>query len=193
MATAYVYAPIGGIITGRENYCGFPCDNNPCTGDHGTHSTCKSGWLSPVDIAGTGSIYLYVNYPTVKSVKTFIEFECCCNVQNDYGRIIKVLLYGKQNSECYIGMVVFGHINSPAVSNNQLYNLTSNQLRLGQTVGGSHNCNGITCYSGTHVHMERWGGQTIAPCCCASAVKGGTPIYQWNFAACTTSVTPSES
>lgn len=53
MPTAYVKAPITGTITGRDNYCGFPCDGNPCTGDHGAHGKCKSG-SSPVDVAGSG-------------------------------------------------------------------------------------------------------------------------------------------
>jgi hypothetical protein len=61
MAYAYVYAPISGTVTGRDSYCSCPCGN--CNGCGSAHGRCKN-WASPIDIAGTGSIYLYVNYPS---------------------------------------------------------------------------------------------------------------------------------
>lgn len=173
MPTAYVYAPIGGTITGRGNYCGVPCDNDPCGGDHGAHSTCK-GWLSPIDIGGTGDINLYVNYPTINGIFTLVEYECCNNDQNNYGRAITVELY---SGETYVGAVMYGHVANPTVTHNRFYALTSNSKKLGTVVGGVFG----TCYTGAHVHLERSGGVTQAPCCCATATRGTTILYRWVF------------
>ncbi len=182
MPTVYVYSPADGIITARDDYCGSPCDADPCTGDHGTHATCK-GWSSPVDIdAYDGEeIKLYVNYPTVKSIKTLVEYECCCNDQNKYGRAIIVELYALRDAQCYIGSVLYGHIDNPQVTHNTVYNLSSSSKRLGYAPAGAHSCGGSTCYSGSHSHMERLGGQTVAPCCCTDTVKGSTPIYKFIY------------
>ena len=182
MPTVYVYSPADGIITGRANYCGSPCDADPCTGDHGTHGTCK-GWSSPVDIdAYDGEeLKLYVNYPTVKSIKTLVQYECCCDAQNKYGRAIIVELYAKQNAVCYIGSVLYGHVDNPQVTNNAVYNLSSSSKTLGYAPGGTYSCGGSTCYSGSHSHMERHGGATVAPCCCTDTVKGSTSIYKFIF------------
>lgn len=192
MPTAYVKAPISGTITGKANYCICPCET--CSGCGNDHAECQ-GWSSPIDVGGDGpNIFLYVNYPTVRSVRTYVEYECCCNELNDHGRTITVELYAEPNLECYIGAVMFGHIADPAVGNGQTYNLTSSSLKLGEVVQDDYEeCGGgIVCYDGEHVHMEMSGGQEVAPCCCTSVSAGSDSIYKWDFSACPSSITPSE-
>lgn len=180
MPTAYVYSPLTGKIRGRENYCCDPCNPTPCTGACDAHGTCNN-WSSPVDVSGTGDIYLYVNYSTVRSIRTVIDYKCCSSgAGDDYRRIVKVDLYGDVNAICHIGSLLYGHVSNVAVGNNQVYNLTSGSKLIGTVPGGTSG----TCYQGGHSHMERLGGSTIAPCCCADAYAGTTAIYRWDFPAC---------
>lgn len=183
---AYVYAPIGGRITGRVNYCRCnPSNYDPsCTGSGSSHLPCK-GWVDPVDIAGTGTIYLVVNYPTVRKVHTRIEYQCCCRNSSDYARAITVDLFIYTNGQhCYVGSVMYGHIGNPMVPNDHDIYLNSSWLPLGQFLSGTYSCNGLMCYTGAHVHMERFGGETLAPCCCASVSQGTTPIYRFLYTRC---------
>lgn len=177
MATAYVRSPISGCITGRTQYCCGACTGGDvCSGSCGTHGTCV-GWSSPVDIAGSGGLYLRVNYPTVRSIRTIVELRCCSSsCANKYRRTIKVELYAQSNAVCYIGSVMYGHVDGPLVSSNTVYNLSSSSKQLGTVPSGS--CGG--CYTGPHSHMERSGGSTSAPCCAAS-VSTSTNIYSWTF------------
>lgn len=177
MAYVFVYSPVGGIITGRANYC-LPCPA-PCDGDQGAHSTCV-GWSSPVDIDANDNetIYLYAS-TLVKSIRTLIELECCCTCgNNDYCRAIKVELYGLFNAECLIGSVLYGHVANPQVTHNTVYNASSKLLGYAPPCNGC----GCGCYTGSHSHMERSGGSTVAPCCCVDTTKGSTAIYRWNAA-----------
>jgi len=174
MPDVYVYSPVDGIITGRSNYC-IPCPA-PCSGDQGTHSTCR-GWSSPVDVDAVDNeqVVLYVN-SLVKSIRTFVENRCCSAAcGNDYRRAITVELYGQLNANCLIGSVMYGHVSNPQVTHNTVYNLAGTSKILGNAPGG--NCG--TCYTGSHTHMERSGGSTVAPCCCVDTVKGSTAIYKW--------------
>ncbi len=180
MATAWVYSPAGGIITGRTYYCGCGI----CDGTGTLHGICKPGWTAPIDVDSNDNeeIYLYVNYPTVKSIRTLREYECCCNNANNFGRVIIVELYSETNGVgCFIGGVLYGHIANPAVSHNTIYNLSSSSKKLGTSPAGSWSCGGSSCYSGSHVHMERSGGTTVAPCCCVDTTKGSTKIYEYIF------------
>lgn len=180
MAYAYVYAPISGTISGRDNYC--DCRNCPstCNGCGNPHSPCKN-WASPVDIAGMGAIYLYVNYPTVRRVQVWVEYRCCNSQQNnDYARTITVDLYVYDNGKhCYVGSVMYGHVANPTVQNGQWIDLSSSQLKLGDMV--APNPNYSYCYSGWHVHLERFLGEVVAPCCCNSVTAGTTPIYRYYY------------
>lgn len=178
MTTAYVQSPIGGYISGRTNYCcvvNNVCSDGSCTGSCSPHGTCK-GWSSPVDIGGSGSLYLRVNYPTVRSIVTWVEFKCCSSYPDDIRRTITVDLYYQQNAVCYIGSVMFGHISSPQVGNGVTYNLTSSTKWIGNVPTGYTG----GCYTGPHSHMERFGGSTLAPCCCQT-VYTSTNIYSWAF------------
>lgn len=186
MAYAYVYAPISGRITGRDNYCineQRQCDSDPCGGDHGAHKKCK-GWASPIDIGATGQIYLYVNYPTVKKIQTWVEYKCCCGEQNsDYARTITVDLYVYDNGKyCYVGSVMYGHVKNPQVLNGAWYDLTRGDKYLGDIPGGTYTCNEFSCYGGAHSHMERSLGETAGPlCCCTSVAAGTTAIYRYYY------------
>jgi len=138
MPTAYVRSPISGCISGRDNYCaveaGETCCNcgDVCHGPGGPHGSCAGG-SSRVDICGgAGSaIKLRVNYPTIKSIQTWVSTsggpECCdgtgCAAQ--YKRTIKVDLFMEPNQEIYFGTVLYGHVNNPKVSNGQMINLAS--------------------------------------------------------------------
>lgn len=179
MATAYVRSPISnGCISGKTQYCCGVCDGDVCNGSCGAHGTCAGG-TSPVDIAyigGSLDLYLRVNYPTIRSIKTFVELRCCPGCANQYRRTIKVELYECPNAIYYIGSVMYAHVDNPQVSNNTVYNLTSSSKWLGTVPAGA--CGG--CYTGRHSHMERSGGSTIAPCC-AVGVTTSTNIYSWTF------------
>jgi len=149
-----------------------------CNGSCGNHGTCVGG-TSPVDIARTGgswNLYLRVNYPTVKSIKTYVELRCCTGCATKYRRTIKVKLYQCPNAIGYIGTVMYAHVDNPQVAHNKVYNLTSSSKKLGTMPTGS--CGG--CYTGPHSHMERSGGSTSAPCC-ATDVSTSTKIYSWTF------------
>jgi len=179
--TAYVRSPISGHITGRTYYCTTPsdpyCYGNP---SNGTHYPCHSGWYHPVDIGGTGTLYLYVNYPNVSSVITWVSLLCCSSsCDSSLRRMITVDLYGRSNGRCYIGSVAYGHVNTVYVSNGVLYNLSGSSLRLGTVT----TVTGCGCSDGAHSHMEATGStlSCIAPCCGAT-VSTSTNIYQftWN-------------
>lgn len=157
MTVIYVYSPTGGLITGRDNYC-IPCPS-PCTGDGDSHSSCywEDGYGSPVDLSASSSqwIILYVNYPAVKSIKTFVRDQCCNNDESDYGQIVEVELYEDFNAQSYRGSVVYGHIANPQVGNGNTYNLGSGSVTLGQAPATDQDH--AWCYSGPHSHMERKG------------------------------------
>lgn len=211
MAYAYVYAPISGIVTGRDYYCNCPACYGNCSGCLNAHGRCKN-WSSPIDIAGTGStcptpgsICLYVNYPTVRRVRTWVEYLCCCKEPNNsYARSITVDLYIYDNGKyCYVGSVMYGHVANPTVSNGQWIDLTSRSYKLGDIVGGCYlckscpnpsdqcncptcscsnrDCRCTVCYSGSHVHLERYLGETVAPCCCVDVAQGTTAIYRFYY------------
>lgn len=135
MSTAYVYSPFTGTISQ-----GPGCNSN--------HVVCGEG-SSPVDIAGLGTIRLYVNYPTVKYIYVQINNLCCdvTGANADHRRTIKVDLYSA--SYCKFGSVVYGHVRNPAVGNGWR-TLTSSSTVLGETVSVFHNI----CYQGIHIHME---------------------------------------
>ena len=179
--TVYVRSPISGCITGRNNYCNGNCSNpdSTCTGSGNTHGTCMSS-TSPVDIGGTGTINLRVNFPNVLSVITYINLVCCSTTYaNDYRRMVTVELYGKSNGKCFIGKVRYGHVANPSVANNTIYNLpTSGVLALGTVPSGSPG----SCYTGAHSHMERSGstGSTLAPCC-GTTVSSSSNIYKFTW------------
>ncbi len=181
MAYAYVYAPISGTITGRDYYCtddlGCRCPGS-CSGCLSTHVPCK-GWASPVDIAGTGSVYLYVN-TAVRKVQTWVELRCCSSGDGtDYRQAITVDLYVYNNGKyCYVGSVMYGHVANAQVQNGAWYDLSSSggKLKLGDVPGGK-----LWCYSGPHTHMERYLGEVVAPCCCASVQAGTTVIYRFYY------------
>lgn len=178
MATAYVRSPYNGTITGRTKHC--VCPGDTCYGSGSDHGSCKGGsWAgTSIDVSGSGDLYLRVNYPTVRSVVTWVALECCggSGCADQYRRMVTVDLYALPNAVCYIGSVAYGHVANPQVGNGQTYNLTSSSKMLGTAASGS--CG--TCSTGPHAHMERLFGSTVAPCCCTT-VTTATNIYKWNF------------
>lgn len=162
MAVAYVYSPLDGNIS---------------QGPSG-HSTCGEG-TSPVDVAALGTIYLYVNYPTVKHIKVTVSTLCCPASNNtDLKRTVKVELYSA--SYCKFGSVVYGHVRDLAISSGWT-TLTSYQAEIGKTVDAWDE----TCYRGIHVHMQRIGpGGTTHVSTGSPVTQGTTPIYSWNIVAC---------
>lgn len=164
MPTAYVYSPFTGSISQ-----GPGCNDN--------HVTCGSG-SSPVDVAGLGDVYLYVNYPTVKYVNIQIS-SLCCNVSganDDHKRSVRVDLYDA--SSCQFGFVLYGHIRSVGVGNGWI-TLTSSSLYIGKTVNVTHS----VCYPGIHIHMQRSGGTTHVSCG-ANVTQGTSIIYSWSTVFC---------
>lgn len=172
MGTAYVYAPYSAwakIWSGHQ----------ACSGGSLLADISKSG------SAGT-SIKLYVNYPTVKSVQVTRVDSCCTCANNPNTRnAVKVDLYRENNKTCYIGTILYGHLDAPVSS--YWKNLTSGSVgSLGKIIATPANCN--TCYSGEHVHLEVWGpaqGTVTRLVVNNQAVTGGTtPIYKWDFSGC---------
>ncbi len=180
--TVYVRSPISGYITGRDQYCKpLSQGGDVCNGSQGTHGKCMSS-SNPVDIGGSGSLYLRVNYPNVLSIVTYINLVCCNSSYGDnYRRMVTVELYGRANGVCYMGAVRFGHVASPAITNGTLYNLSGGSTLIGTVPSG----NPGSCYTGPHSHMERSGGSVVAPCCGAT-VSTSTNIYKftWNNVTC---------
>lgn len=178
IVTAYVMASISGFITGRDQYC-KPLNQggDVCNGSQGqgVHGTCLSS-SNPVDIGGSGSIYLRVNYPNVSSIVTYVALACCSSMSDNYRRMVTVELYGRTNGVCYMGSVRFGHVASPAVSNGTLYNLTSGSKLIGTVPSGETS----GCYTGAHSHMERVSGSVVAPCC-GITVTTATNIYKYTW------------
>ncbi len=192
--TVYVKSPIAGTISGRANYCtdnlpGTPYPDPICTGSLGTHLPCM-GWSNPVDVGGSGSLYLRVNYPNVRSIRTTVKPACCLNSIYDtcssianYRQVVVVDLYGGADGLCYyMGSVMYGHVASPAVVDKGLYVVpASGQILLGTVPSGScvidpqHKC-----FTAPHSHMEVTGGTVVAPCCGAS-VSGSTNIYKFTW------------
>lgn len=175
LVTVYVRSPISGYITGRNNYCngGDPA----CNGSGAVHGTCR-GWSNPVDIGGSGNLYLRVNYPNVRRVVTYVELRCCStSYGSDYRRTVTAELYGLNDTGyCYVGSVMYGHVKSPAVSNGATYDLTSGSLKIGTVPSG----NPGACFTGPHSHMERSGGSVVAPCC-GGTVSTSTNIYKFTW------------
>lgn len=130
-------------------------------------------------LSGSLDVYLRVNYPTVKSIKTFVGLTCCssCTEYPDFRRRIKVELYQCPDAVGLIGTVFYAHIASPQVSDNTIYNLTSSSKKLGTAPAPG----GCGCYGGYHSHMERSGGATLSGICCATSVLSSTNIYSWTF------------
>ena len=189
MAIANVKAPFGGTVTGRTKYCN--CKNPEiCEGSGLTHSTCVGGAAgSQIDITPNNSdaIYLRVNYPTVRSIKTWVEIRCCdSRCSNDIRRTITVELYALPDAGCYIGSVKYAHIANPQVSNGGIYNLTSSSKWLGTAASGF-----CYCSSGPHAHMERSGGSGPSACCCTTVTTSNI-IYSWTVPdPCPTAIKPA--
>ncbi len=191
MPYAYVYAPVSGTITGLDQYCSCVGSTKPhprCCCDQ----LCRDQWYNPVDIGThrqTPSIWLYFSIG-IRSIRTFIRYLCCdgCSgQQHDYSRTVIVELYAEPNAVCYIGAVKFGHVAFPQVQDGQIYNFSgATSIKIGYVVGGDYppNCKNEgkeCCYTGPHVHMERSGGERVAPPCCATVSEGTTPIYRWYY------------
>lgn len=178
MALAYVYAPFSGTVTQGAVSTHCPCTD--CSPSCGCASTYE-----PVDIATSAgvSINLYVNYPTVRSISydmtTTDPFECCDgNSDANLKRAVKVHLYGAVNYCCYIGWVLFGHINLSGFSlvNG---NIAANYCGQLGTVLSAPNPP-ISCYSGPHEHMEASTSGVLLRS--SGTVTGGTTaLYQWSF------------
>lgn len=184
MATAYVRSPFGSdaCISATKKYCNHSCQGgDPCDGNGNDHGVCAGGATgTSIDVAyisGSLDVYLRVNYPTVKSIKTFVGLTCCSGCDDKFRRRIKVELYQCPDAMGLIGTVFYAHIESPQVNDNTIYNLTSSSKILGTAPAAG----GCGCYGGYHSHMERSGGATLSGICCASPVSSSTNIYSWTF------------
>jgi hypothetical protein len=183
MATATLKSPVTGTVTGKAVYC--QCPGDVCAGSGATHGSCNGG-SSKYDIdAGDGeAIKLRVNYPTVKSIETWVYTSgaaACCestSCASKFKRTIVVDLFSQvdANAGSYIGTVLYGHIDNPVVSHGQVINLSSGVFTLGYAASGS--CTG--CSTGSHVHMEKWGGSANSYCCCTTVTTSNV-LYSWNF------------
>jgi hypothetical protein len=169
MPTGYVYAPVSGYIS-----------QGP--GCNGIHQLCGSG-SDPIDVAGTGTIYFYCNYPTVKSVHVTTDFLCCPGQANNYRQTVTIKLYANQNGICYLGAVRYGHINLNLELANGLQNITRSNYRIGTTVSPKL-CDSGCCYVGIHLHMQRESGISLVTCSQQNINAGTTAIYKFTVASC---------
>ncbi len=186
--TVYVRNPIetGGRITAVDKYCLEPYDP-VCTGsdpDPDHHLTCRL-WSYPVDVDGSEGqgLYLRVNYPNVRNIKTFVESRCCGDkacATAQMKQTVTVDLYGGAGAACYyMGSVMFGHVASPTVQDKQVYAVpASGVMKLGQVPSGY--C--ALCYEGAHSHMEISGGTRVATLpCCNATINSSTNIYKFTW------------
>ncbi len=193
MATAYVFSPFTGWISGRDNYCCNSGDPNnqstcsdPCLGTCGYHPPTQSGFTSPIDVnAPTDTeIRLYVNWTTVKSViiRDNASPVCAPGVSDPWNDGRAVELYCYNDGHGLIGKVFYGHVNNPISNLNQVITQPgSGYVVIGRVPGPCGGC-GTSCYPKTHVHMARSGGSTGSGCCCCGTVYGAsTVLYSWSF------------
>ncbi len=169
----YVNSPIAGTIQGLSTYCD----------DATEHLTCGGyPWVNPVDVGGSGNLYLRVNYPNVRSIRTWVGPGCCGDkpcATSDMKRIVTVELWDDSNARCYyMGSVKYGHVANPQVVDNTVYNLTSGTKLLGAVPADAF-CAG--CFEHQHSHMEIVGGQVISLLGCDDTVSSSTNIYRFTW------------
>ncbi len=174
--TAYVRSPFsttGMLVRGDDNYC----DGS------GTHPVCNpgAGWVLPTDISGVGTLTLRVNYPNVRRIRTFVGLQCCSDTSpTNLRRVVIVELYGVTtvpDPACryaYIGSILYGHVASVSVGDNQWYDLTSGEKVLGTVATETAS----RCSTGGHSHMQIMPGGTRLVTC-SSTISSSTSIYKW--------------
>lgn len=151
---------------------------------HGVNDSSCSGGGSMMDLAreaviGHG-IYVYFNYPAVKSVE-FVRVDSCCPCTQNTKNAVKVHLYGEYGKSYYIGTILYGHMTNP--TNSHWINLGGNYAGKVGNVLGTDYC---WCYAdpgsgtGAHVHAEVWGGSRL-PSSGSYVYQGSTAIYRWYF------------
>ncbi len=193
MPYAYLYAPVSGSVTNLDHRqcCCTCCPSNTCPGTCNCSETCNNNnCLTPcthiacnggggmVDIGtGDSEIYLQVNATVVRSIRTYVQALCCNRDTSSYSRAVTVELWSQQYANgVHIGTILYGHIDNPQVGHNNIINLASGSLRLGYTLGGPYG----SCFSGRHIHMEKWAGSRVVQCG-AGTTRGSTLIYQFYF------------
>ena len=163
----HVYAPITGTITGLDSYCGG-----------GYHPT-RSGYSSPRDIAGTGSLVFYGS-TNVKSIRvTALYNSICAGYPAPWSNGVKVDLYSALNGGGYVGTVYYGHCANP--SNAGLQNARIWTIGSVPTTCPNNNCNN-TCFTGAHSHMEKrasYIAEAMPLTCGQTVYAGSTVIYRW--------------
>lgn len=169
----YVYSPVNGEhITGLDDYCCSGC---------GSHSTCQYDTPVDIDTAGTTDIYFRAS-SSIGSIKFVFDWHCCCDdVGDDYARTVEVELYYNQDATCYIGSVLYGHLED--LNSNiwdgkeEIYN--GEDILIGESMQGlnDYSCSD-PCYDGAHIHLEENNGEYVGPSC-GGSVFDGTSIYRY--------------
>jgi len=181
MPTIYVYAPFTGNISQCNDDYHCPCTDG---------SSCVYSGLKPIDISAVAGtvIKLYVNYPYIKSINWSEDtgggsFECCDSesTPTNLKRAVKVNLYADVNYGCYVGWVLFGHVDA---TGRNLPNGNISQKEVG-VVGKVSSGSGYTCYGGPHLHMEVGGLEISGSCYVNKSLTGGTTaLYTRTYSQC---------
>lgn len=107
---------------------------------------------------------------------------CCpgCTT-TDLKRSVKIYLYRQRNYEGYVGYVLFGHVESPQLSNGG-----RNYAPSGELIGYTPNDDCADgCYSGEHLHTEAEPASAVTLSVEVYSYQlltaGSTTVYKWTY------------
>jgi hypothetical protein len=163
MTYAYFYAPI--TAYSRE-WSG----HSACNGGSGLIDISEWTYGSADD-----EVRAYFSYPAVRSIHYTRLDNCCSACGAAIQSSVKVDVYALPNLGCWMGWVLYGHLDTP--TNSGWINLSSSQtsVYIGMVPWPPANCN---CYDAAHSHMEKSNAvKLVSPDQWVTA--GTTPIYRW--------------
>lgn len=163
MAYAYVYAPVSGY---SREWSGHAA----CNGGSGLIDI--SEWT--YGVAGD-EVRAFFSYPAVKSVKYTRLDNCCSACGSAIQRSVKVDVYAQPGLICWMGWVLYGHLDSPTGSGSTNLSSSQTSVYIGRVPWPPANC---SCYDAAHSHMEKSNAvKLVSPDQWVNV--GTTPIYRW--------------
>lgn len=185
-AVFYVYAPLTGTVTNLDDWA--------CGSEHTTIFGTSCGFSQPTDIQAPSTTAVYFKGSSNINSILVQRYDGVCGDPSTEPESIKwavvVNLYANPNAECYIGTVVYAHLddrilvsdysgcpNSPPRGDliNYPWQWGSTGIRLGVVAPAPSKP--TTCSSGPHVHCEAYLAQR-GPLYCGQRVSGG---YSWLY------------
>ena len=169
MANYYVYAPITGVVTGQDTYCGGA-----------RHPNVRLG-RPPTDIAPTAAGMVRIDFhasANVRSIRVFNRPLSVCanqNVPPPWNHGLEVELYSRPDApaSAFVGRVFYAHVGWPIADD--VYNTNSGGLAWIAPDG----CN-CSCYQGRHVHVEAEGAEVRSLGCFGLVHAGADWLFAWH-------------